>query len=211
MPCGISRGLQTLPGRSMPRPTGRHVPKLTWLYLTLARSATSHPFGWRILLRQQLLQAPVTVSFALSSHREAMHRHIGECGLYELYAKALKVTNKKNKVAFKDILNYIYYCWPLATCSFYNMILPLHGFLVLNLLTHSASDLSLLCPVLSHLPSSSFETVWLLPIRSLPSNKDRTNHFDKWVLFIAKRWSKRNLKKKSGKGTKPYILCITIW
>lgn len=134
MPCGISKGIQTLPVRSMPRSTGRYMPKLTWLQLTLARSTTSHPFGWRLLLRQQLLQAPITILFALTSHKREMYMHTRECGLYELQVKALKVTRKTKWCLNTGILNYRYsssLCWPLATSCFYDIVLPLHSFLIL--------------------------------------------------------------------------------
>lgn len=196
MPCGISKGIQTLPVRSMPRPTGRDMPKLTLLQLTLARSTTSHLFGWRLLLRQQFLQAPVTILFALTSHRREMYRHTRECGLYELQAKALKVT-RKTKVMFK----HRYFKLQILLLAICNKLLLWHGFTFTQLFntylfTHSASGLSLLCPVLSHPPSSNFDRVWLLPIWSLPSNKDKPSHSDKWLLFTAQHWSERNLKEK---------------
>lgn len=128
------------------------MPKLTWLQLPLARSRIPHPHGWRILLGQQVPWAPTTTLFALPSHRRGMYRHMQECGLYELYAKALKVTHKKNEVAFKD--KYFKLDIVLAKSCFCNMVLPLHGFLIL--INPFSSGLSLLYLGLSHLPSSNF-------------------------------------------------------
>jgi len=53
-----------------------------------------------------------------------MYRHTQECGLYELYAEALKATNKKNELAFKNRYFKLQILL-LATCS--KLFLP-HNF-----------------------------------------------------------------------------------
>lgn len=152
-PVGFKRGSKHF--QSAAWSIGRYMPKLTWLQLPLARSRIPHPYGWRILLGQQVPWAPITTLFALLSHRRGMYRHMQECGLYELYAKALKVTHKKNEVAFKD--KYFKLHTVLAKSCFCNMVLPLHGFLIL--IDPFSSGLSLFYLGLSHLPSSNFESL----------------------------------------------------
>lgn len=153
MPCGFSRGIQTLPVRSTPQPTGRYVPKLTWLQLVLAKSLTSCPLGWRILLRLQVLLAPKTLLASLSHRRTYTWVWLAQ-GLFRG-----PECNKKTwcwKTAFLELQL-------VANGQQISLFLP-HGFTFTwlfnsHLLTHSASGLSLLCPVLS-----TFETIWLLPI-----------------------------------------------
>lgn len=89
-----------------------------------------------------------------------------ECGLYKLYTKAMKVTYKKNKVAFKD--RYFKLHIVLAKSCFCNMVLPLCGFLIP--IDPFSSGLSLLYLALSHLPSSNFETH---PVTSFPQRQNK--------------------------------------
>lgn len=110
--------------------------------------------------------ALITILFSLPFHRRGTYRHMQEYGLYELYTKALKVTHKKNKVAFKD--RYFKLHIVLAKSSFPNMALPLCGFLIL--IDPFTSGLSLLYLPLSHLPSSNFETH---PVTAFPQRQTK--------------------------------------
>lgn len=146
---------------------GRYMPKLIWFQLPLAMSRFSHPHGWTILTGQQLPWAPITILFALPFHKRGMYRQ--ESGLYELYTKALKVTHKKNEVAFEN--SYFKLHTVLAKSCFCNMVLPLCGFLIL--IDSFSSGLSLLHLGLSHLPSTLRVLAPTHPVTAFPQRQTK--------------------------------------
>lgn len=192
MPCGISKGLQTLPLRNMPQSTARYMPKLTRLQLSLARSITSYPFGWRILLGQQLLRAPITILLTLTSHRRGMYRHTRGCVLYELYAKALK----KNKVAFKDRYFKLQII-VLATC---NELFLQHGFTFMWLFNTQFIDLFSLWPItaLPSLVPPAFTQLWasLAPAHLITAFQPRQTKPHWQIAFIHSPTLKQEKFKK---------------
>lgn len=105
MSCGISRRLQRLLIRSMLQPIGRYT-KLTWLQLILAKALTSCTSGWRILFRQQFLQAPIVTLFT-SIHPVRWQENRSDVSRQVIWNSSLL---------------------QIAKVLFHHVVLPSHGF-----------------------------------------------------------------------------------